>query len=201
VGSPIFDDEKQLRRLYDWHAEGEHVDGLRHDADARGARVTPATTNARRSLAQIADYASRFGVAIGLENRYHFHEFPSTDEMLELLPEYPAGVAGFWLDVGHAEVLDRLGLVPRHRWLNELADRCVGTHVHDVDGLADHRAPGHGTADWDHSPPCSPPTSPYLRDQPAHRRRQSRGVDSLPAGTRRPATDLAASPAKQEPQP
>jgi sugar phosphate isomerase/epimerase len=64
--------------------------------------------------------------------------------------------------VGHAEVLDRLGLVPRHRWLNELADRCVGTHVHDVDGLADHRAPGHGTADWDHFSAMLPSDIPRI---------------------------------------
>jgi sugar phosphate isomerase/epimerase len=79
-----------------------------------------------------------------------------------LLADYTNDVAGFWLDVGHAEVLDRLGLVPRHRWLDELADCCIGTHVHDVDGLADHRAPGHGTADWPHYAAKLPSLAPRI---------------------------------------
>jgi sugar phosphate isomerase/epimerase len=57
---------------------------------------------------------------------------------------------GYWHDVGHAEVLDRLGLVPKERWLKELGGRCLGSHLHDVVGLIDHRAPGRGTADWDY---------------------------------------------------
>ena len=84
------------------------------------------------------------------------------EEERELLDEYPPHVAGFWLDVGHAEVLGRLGLEPHGRWLNELSDRCIGTHVHDVDGLADHRAPGHGTADWPHYAAKLPPDAPRI---------------------------------------
>lgn len=164
VGGAIFPEEKELRRLYDVGTrEGEHVEALRRDAATRRqegrARYYP---GAYRSLGEIADYASRFSIAIGLENRYHFHEFPDTDEMHELLSEYPPEVAGFWLDVGHAEVLDRLGLLPGTRWLSELAPRCVGAHVHDVDGLADHRAPGHGTADWDHYAEKLPPFIPRI---------------------------------------
>ena len=164
VGSAIFDEEKQLRRLHDEGVrDGEQVENLRRAAAARRHDGrSQYYGHARKSLEEIAEYASRFGVTIGLENRYHFHEFPNTDEMQELLSEYPADVAGFWLDVGHAEVLDRLGLLPGKRWLNNLAPRCVGTHVHDVDGLADHRAPGHGTADWDHFSAMLPPHIPRV---------------------------------------
>lgn len=164
VGHAIFEEERQLRRLYDEGVrEGKHVESLRRNATERRreghAGYWP---NARKSLAEITGYASRFGIAVGLENRYHFHEFPNTDETHELLTDYPPDVAGFWLDVGHAEVLERLGLAVSHRWLNELAGRCIGTHVHDVDGLADHRAPGHGTADWDHFSGKLPPHIPRI---------------------------------------
>ncbi len=160
IGDTMFEEERELRRLYDsgWR-EGERLDALgRRAFERRSEAKDRLLSHARTSLAQIADYASERGVAIGLENRYHYHEFPSVDEMPELMGDYPPNVVGFWLDIGHAEVLDRLGLVPRTRWLDELGDRCVGVHVHDVDGLADHRAPGHGTADWDH----------YRRKLPRH---------------------------------
>ena len=164
IGGSIFEEERDLRRLYDaGEREGEKVDGMRERAVAKrleGAqKYLPA---AKRSLAEIADYGSTHCVAIGLENRYHFHEFPSIHEMQELLADYPPEVAGFWLDVGHAEVLDRLGFERHDRWLDELAPRCIGTHVHDVDGLADHRAPAHGTADWPHYAAKLPPHIPRV---------------------------------------
>ena len=79
-----------------------------------------------------------------------------------MLSQYPAEVAGFWIDLGHAEVLDRMGLVQRHRWLDTNAGRCVGSHVHDTDGLADHRAPGRGTSDWKHYAAKLPPNAPRV---------------------------------------
>ncbi len=164
IDTPMFEEERELRRLYDsGEREGERVEGLRRRAIARRPEgMKSFFPEARRSLAEISEHASANGVAIGLENRFHYHEFPGIDEMHELLAEYPAALVGFWLDVGHAEVLDRLGLIPNHRWLNELASRCIGAHVHDVDGLADHRAPGHGTADWEHVAQKLPPHVPRI---------------------------------------
>src|SRR3990170_2265912 len=148
--SEMFESEKRLRRLFDEGTRtGEEVEALRAKAHAeRRESLARNLPQARRSLAEMAEHAARSGVAIGLENRFHYHEFPGLDEMHELLAGYPPDVAGFWLDVGHMEVLDRLGLVPKGRWLDELSARCIGAHVHDVDGLADHRAPGRGDVDW-----------------------------------------------------
>ena len=164
IGSAVFDEERQLRRLYDEGVHGgEAVDELRRQAlDRRREGASRHLSEARRSLAEMAEYAARFGVAIGLENRYHYHEIPSIDEMHELLADYPPDLVGFWLDVGHAEVMDRLGLTANQRWLNELAGRCLGAHVHDVDHLTDHRAPGHGTADWAHLARRLPPHVPRI---------------------------------------
>jgi sugar phosphate isomerase/epimerase len=164
VGSEIFPEERELRKLFDAGTrDGDHVEALRRAAVER-RREGHATyfPHAQRSLAEIAEYAAPRGIAIGLENRYHFHEFPGPDEQFDLLADYPPEIAGFWLDIGHAEVLDRLGFHPHTRWLDELADRCIGTHVHDVDGLADHRAPGHGTADWPHYAAKLPPRIPRV---------------------------------------
>lgn len=164
IGDRMFDEEKQLRRLFDeGKRDGEEVEALRKSAiERRRAEAPDWFPHAKRSLAEISEAAAASGVAIGLESRFHYHEFPDVDEMHELLADYPPEVAGFWIDIGHVEVLDRLGLVPLHRWLNELGERCIGSHVHDVDGLADHRAPGHGTADWDHYRDKLPPQIPRI---------------------------------------
>ena len=160
----VFDEEKKLRKMYDeGQREGQEVERLRRSGIERRHKEGPTHfPQAQKSLAEIVEYAAKHGVTIGLENRYHYHEYPDPDEMQVLLAGYPPEVAGFWLDVGHAEVLDRLGFLPHTRWLDELADRCVGTHVHDVDGLADHRAPGHGNADWPHYAAKLPPYIPRV---------------------------------------
>lgn len=164
IGGGSFQEEQRLRGLYERGVRrGEEVEGLRRQALLRrrqGAeRHLP---EARRSLAEIAGYAARRGVAVGLENRYHYHEIPSLEEMRELLMDYPPHVVGYWHDVGHAEVLDRLGLTDKRRWLEELGHRCLGCHLHDVDGLADHRAPGQGHVDWEYLARALPPLVPRV---------------------------------------
>ncbi|MEX0750434.1 MAG: hypothetical protein WD359_06455, partial [Dehalococcoidia bacterium] len=85
-----------------------------------------------------------------IENRLHYHEFPQADEAAALLADYAPDVAGYWHDVGHAEVQWRLGLVDKRAWLDTNSARTIGAHLHDVDGLADHRAPGNGTVEWEY---------------------------------------------------
>jgi sugar phosphate isomerase/epimerase len=162
----VFDEEKALRKMYDeGKRDGDDVERLRKSGIERRRKEGPSHfPHAKKSLAEIAEYAQKRGVTIGLENRYHYHEYPDPDEMRALLDGYPPEVAGFWLDIGHAEVLDRLGFLSHTRWLDELADRCVGAHVHDVDGLADHRAPGFGTADWPHYAAKLPPDEPRVNE-------------------------------------
>jgi len=150
IGNDMFPDERELRRLYDAGTrEGERVEELRaaiirHRAEERG----PWLEKARATLRELAGHAARAGVRLGLENRLHYHEFPQYDEAAELLAELPPDVAGYWHDVGHAEVLWRLGLVDKRKWLDTNGSRCIGAHLHDVTGLADHRAPGNGDVDW-----------------------------------------------------
>ena len=166
IGSTMFPEEKELRARYDDEPplrSGEEFERLVKGARERRAEGAPRFfPQAKRSLAELAEYAVPRGVVIGLENRYHYSEFPDPDEMQELLADYPPEVVGFWIDIGHVEVLERLGFHPHTRWLDEIGDRCVGSHVHDTDGLADHRSPGHGTTDWPHYAAKLPPHIPRV---------------------------------------
>jgi sugar phosphate isomerase/epimerase len=156
--------EKELRRLYQQGVrQGQEVEALRRQCRQLRAQGQAAhLTQAQKSLWELAEHAAPLGVAVALENRYHFHEIPDVDEAHELLAEYPRHLVGYWHDVGHAEVLGRLGLVDKYRWLNELSGRCLGAHVHDVDGLADHRPPGQGDADWAYVAQGLPPQAPRV---------------------------------------
>lgn len=146
----MFPEELEMRRMYDsGRAHEPHFAGLR-DAAIRKRRDErePYVAAAKRSLADLVRAAEPHGIAIGLENRYHFHEIPLVDEYEELLDGLTTGQAGYWHDVGHAEVLDRLGFVDKGAWLSAHSKRTIGAHLHDVLGIGDHRAPGDGDVDW-----------------------------------------------------
>jgi sugar phosphate isomerase/epimerase len=150
VGNTMTDFERQLRRLYDSGIrDGDEVENLRLKArEHRTAGAEAHLEAATRSLRELTDHAAKFGIAIGLENRYHYHEIPNPAEAADLVADYPNEVAGYWHDVGHAEVQHRIGLIDRHAWFPRLSTRTIGTHLHDVDGIGDHRAPGNGDVDW-----------------------------------------------------
>lgn len=119
------------------------------------ARTTLADINmrsARRSLLELAEYAARKGVKLGLENRYHYNEIPLPDELETLLGLGCGESVGYWHDVGHAHVLQQLGFVQHEEWLNRFAGpqgHLIGVHLHDAVGLNDHLVVGSGEVNWE----------------------------------------------------
>lgn len=101
-----------------------------------------------KSLKELLDYAGRFKVRLGLENRYHFFDIPIPGEMSILLDLADADRIGVIYDVGHAQALDRLGFFNKEEWLKRFGNRIYGTHIHDVIGITDHYAPGLGEVDY-----------------------------------------------------
>ena len=113
------------------------------------AELAPARLQAvRRSLSELLEYADPYQVRLGLENRYHYMDLPSIDEMDELLKLAGSDQLGFIYDVGHAQALDRLGFYAHSDWLTRYSSRMLGAHLHDVIGLTDHYAPGLGEIDF-----------------------------------------------------
>jgi sugar phosphate isomerase/epimerase len=142
--------EQTLHELYRQGASGEprFARARDHLRSARAARAEPAMRSVLRSLAELAECAAGLGVRLGLENRFHYPEIPQPDELEQLLALDRGGVIGYWHDVGHAQVMEHLGFGRHEDWLSRFAGRIVGVHLHDVDGLQDHLAPGRGRMDW-----------------------------------------------------
>ena len=150
VGNYMTDSERQLRRLFqEGTAESESAQILRHDlARWRAAGAEAHIEAAGTSLKELVQHASQQGIALGLESRLHYHEIPHPEEAVYLLSDYDNDVAGYWHDVGHCEVQARLGMIDRAAWFPRLTPLTIGSHLHDVDGIADHRAPANGDVDW-----------------------------------------------------
>lgn len=103
----------------------------------------------KRSLRELVAYAGSHGIRLGLENRYHWMDFPTLDEMEELLDLAGPDRLGFVLDTGHASAMDKLGFFPQWQWLARYSDRLIGIHLHDTVGVTDHLVPGLGDIDFD----------------------------------------------------
>jgi sugar phosphate isomerase/epimerase len=117
----------------------------------RAAQAKVSMRAVRRSLLELAEFAAQKGVRLGLENRYHYQEIPLPDELDDLLDLGCGEVVGYWHDVGHALVLQHLGLGSHEEWLRRFAGpegRLLGIHLHDVVGLKDHLPVGVGQVDW-----------------------------------------------------
>lgn len=142
--------EKKLRCLFNTGVvdSEEYQEVKQIFMESRAKLIGPHMDAVKKSLLELLDYASRFNLKIGLENRYHYYDIPSLDEMGELLNLGSPDQLGFIYDVGHAQTLDRMGFFPHEEWLRRYASRMIGVHLHDVIGINDHYAPGLGEVDF-----------------------------------------------------
>ncbi len=96
-------------------------------------------------LVEIADYASKKGIRIGIENREYYEAMPSEREFGNFLQRLDAANAGYWHDFGHAQIKHNLALLDHAEWLDRIGNRAIGCHVHDVKApFEDHKAPFSG---------------------------------------------------------
>ena len=123
----------------------------------RNQKALPHFERVIRSLEEVISFARGSGVAVALENRNRYHDLPLPDEMEALLALCDEPWFGFQYDAGHAHNLEVLGMVGKGEWLRRFHHRLIGAHLHDVNGLQDHLAPGMGEVDFSS-------LSPYLTD-------------------------------------
>lgn len=151
---------------HEWVLEQRYLAGQRHSrtyarllADYMTMRrelAPPYLNAARRSLDDLAAHAARRGLHLGLESRRFGHEIPNLEEAETLLADHDPDLIGFWYDCGHCQVTANLGFAPHQAWLDRLANRIVGVHVHDVVGVRDHLIPGTGEIDFSRLAPYIP---------------------------------------------
>ena len=131
------------------------------DPAERAAAARPYLDRALDSFLQVVPTARTNGVRLGIENRNYFHEIPSLDEIGEFLAAAP-DVTGYWHDIGHAAILEWLGVVPPHAYRETWASHALAVHVHDVTGDSDHLPMGGGEVDFPAELAPFPPGIPWI---------------------------------------
>ncbi len=103
---------------------------------------------ALKSLEQLCRYAQKQKVKLGIENRYYFSEIPAPQELEVILATFSGPPLYYWHDVGHAQVYENLDFFKHKTMLDKFGRRMAGIHLHDVEGVDDHRAPLKGKFDF-----------------------------------------------------
>lgn len=97
-----------------------------------------------KALDKLVILAERYEVLLGIENRFYFHEIPDIEELKIIFKEFEGSNIGYWHDIGHAVVQERLGICSQKDLLRSFRNDMVGVHIHDIKGIEDHLAPGEG---------------------------------------------------------
>ncbi len=149
--SPDMKLENKLRNLYSTNMvnSGEYKETMALMVNKRRDLIAPCMEAVEKSLKELLQYAGQYGIRLGLENRYHYFDIPSQDEMAQLLELANPDQLGFIYDTGHAQAMGNMGFYPQKAWLDRFSIRILGTHLHDVIGITDHYAPGLGEVDFE----------------------------------------------------
>ncbi len=139
----------------------------------REAQAEPYFRRARECLVRIADHAAERGIKLGVESRHSFEEIPNEQEMLEVLEDFDLPHVGYWHDFGHVQVKHNLGFLDHVEWMERVAPRLIGCHLHDtVWPGRDHMAPFAGDVEYDALIPMLPPDTLFVFEMSPRRTRE-----------------------------
>jgi len=113
----------------------------------REDKKKPYLNSLKKSLDEVVAYGQEKNILIGLETRYYPIEIPNFEEIGFFLNLYGARGMGYWHDVGHAEMNERLGIKAHKDFLETYKDQLIGVHIHGIKGRRDHLAPFEGDMD------------------------------------------------------
>jgi sugar phosphate isomerase/epimerase len=123
---------------------------LREEADEkREAKKEEFVQQSNEMLDRLSTLAAQHGLKLGIENRQALEEIPLDGDMELMLLEFNRPSIGYWHDCGHAQIKENLGFINHRMYLESMAPRLLGMHVHDVIYPGkDHAAPGSGIIDY-----------------------------------------------------
>ncbi|MES2308228.1 MAG: TIM barrel protein [Verrucomicrobiota bacterium] len=114
----------------------------------------------RECLDPILKKASELKLKLGVEFRSDIEEFPHADDFEWLFREYAGSPLYYWHDFGHAALMEMLGVINHHQFLQNQIPHLLGAHLQDFSPPDnDHLALGEGSLPLDQLLPLLPEKS------------------------------------------
>ncbi|WP_019535990.1 sugar phosphate isomerase/epimerase family protein [Paenibacillus ginsengihumi] len=110
----------------------------------RRERLSPTyVRRIRESLEEACDRAAAKGwnVLVGIETRSRCYQIPTLSEARAICDGLQGSPVGLWYDIGHAMMMERMGLYDNRQELPEVLQYIVGVHIHETLELSDHWCP------------------------------------------------------------
>jgi sugar phosphate isomerase/epimerase len=137
--------DEELKRLYREHGkDSEPYRALWREMLEQRQEGNPIyTKRIVESLDQVSEYIARKGysIAIGIETRSRCYQMPSLQEAKNICERLMGSPVHLWYDIGHAMMMDRMGLYDNMKELQEVEKYIYGVHIHETLELSDHWCP------------------------------------------------------------
>lgn len=137
--------DHELKQLYQEYGQGspEYQRLWRQMADIREQHSPAYCERIRGSLEEVSEYVAKKGwqVTIGIETRSRCYQIPTLSEAKAICDSLKGSPVRLWYDIGHATMMDRMGLYSNAKELEELLPYIYGVHIHETLGLSDHWCP------------------------------------------------------------
>ncbi len=137
--------DKRLKELYHEYGRDSEAYGVlwREMLKRREALAPYYLARIQQSLEEASEIAARKGwsVIIGIETRSRCYQMPTLLEAKMLCDSLRGSQVRLWYDIGHAKMMERMGLYPNEAQLSELLPYIYGVHIHETLGLSDHWCP------------------------------------------------------------
>jgi len=155
------------RKLIGMILNGDFVSKAYAEEKLRGVQEREAVSHdyirrVSETLKPVIEAAGEKGIRLGIENRDSYEAFPSEREFPEYLDAL-GPVAGYWHDFGHAQRKENMGFLDHREWLEKIAHRAIGCHLHDTRWpVEDHCVPFTGDIDYHELVPLFPKDIPFV---------------------------------------
>ena len=115
----------------------------------RAAKKEKFFAHTQETLRHLLPAAAQRGLTLGCENRQALEEIPLESDFEDFFRDLASPHLAYWHDTGHAQIKENFGFIRHAEFLQSLAPRLAGFHVHDVIfPTGDHAAPGAGMIDF-----------------------------------------------------
>lgn len=134
-----------LKKLYREHGQSSaEYQGLWQNMLERREQLSPRyTKRIQDSLEEVSEHAAQQGwnIAIGIETRSRSYQMPTLMEAKTICENLQGSPVRLWYDIGHAMMMDRMGLYDNLKELQEVKRHIYGVHIHETLELSDHWCP------------------------------------------------------------